>query len=253
LALAQVYLARVEAESAYLAGEQGALSAALTRQVEWSNLHLEASRFDEFLGVATPLAVVEAAQLERRAGLDALSRFPTRGEFRDAFQAYRDQLQGAAEQVERWSEQGAGIGRIDKLHQVRFDLAQADAVLGSINENDSARRTALKSAEQELDALYQSQQQFYSRGTADLFDLARTWSDRQSIYDQAADLKDFKSKESIAAHARDFAQLQTLAERNRNRGGRITADVEYVAGLKAEQDLAALRNSIIDPFRGEGQ
>jgi hypothetical protein len=253
LALAHTYLARAEAESAYLAGEKGEMLGALNRQVEWSQRQLQSREFDAVLGIATPQAVVEAAQLERRAGLDAMPRNPTPEEYRPAFQAYRDQLQGVADMVKRWSEQGEGIGRVDRLHQVRFELAQTDAVLGTLNKNEMARRTALKTAEKELTALYQAQQEFRARGTASLFDLARTWSDRQSIYDQAADLKGFRSQESIKSHAKDFEQLQQFANQTGDHRGRLAADVEFISALKSEQELVALRNSMTDPFRGNRQ
>ncbi len=253
LALAQTALSRVEAESAQLAGDQSAMTAALDRQLDWSQKHLQARTFDAYLGMAPPQSVIEAAQLERRSGLDAMPRNPTAEDYRGAFQAYRDQLKNMADQVERWSDRGSGLGRIDRVHQARFELAQTDAVLGILNRDESARRTALKTAETELTAMFQSQQEFHSKGTAGLFDMARTWSNRQSVYDQAADLKGFVSKETAQSHARDFAQLENIADQTVDRRGRIAADVQFISALKAQQELAALQNTLTDPTRAAGQ
>ena len=242
VALAHVYLSRAEAESAHAAGDQGQVNAALQTQVDWSKQLVGYREFDSNLGMAPPQSVIAAEQLERRASLDALPRDPTRAEYRTAFASYRNQLKGMAEQVDVWSERGAGIGRQDRVHQVRYELAQADAVLGLINGDKSGRRTALQSAQNELTELFQTQREFYSKGTASLFDLARTWSDRQSVLDQGRDLKDFASTKSQAAHAKDLELLETLADRTRDRRGRISADVEFVAALKAERELTALRS-----------
>ncbi len=87
LALARVYLARVDAESASLQGESGAMFAALSRQAESARLHVSLRGFDEALGMAPPQALVEAAQLERRANLEALPRDPSLAEYRTAFGA----------------------------------------------------------------------------------------------------------------------------------------------------------------------
>ncbi len=252
-ALAHVYLARAEAEAAYESGNQGAVNAALHQQADWANRLVQYRQFDNALGIASPQSLVEAEQLERRASLDALPRNPTAAEFRTAFEGYRNQLAGMAEQVGRWSRDDAGIGRQDKLHEVRYEVAQADAILGLINGNNEARRTALESAQTELTSLFQTQKTFYSQGTAGLFDLARTWANRQSVYDQARDLKEFASPKTMASHAGDLEQLQTLADQTRDRRGRIAADVEYIAGLKAERELVALRNSMSDPFHAEAK
>ncbi len=251
VALAHVYLARAEAESAYEAGDQGQVNSALQKQVDWSQQLVKFREFDKNLGIAPPQSVIAAEQLERRASLDALPRNPTTAEYRTAFTSYRNQLEDMAEKVNLWSERGAGIGRQDRVHQVRYELAQADAVLGLINGDKPARRAALQSAQNELTELFQSQREFYNRGTASLFDLARTWADRQAVFDQARNLKDFASTKSTASHAKDLEFLETLADRIRDQRGRISADVEYVAALKAERELTALRNQMTDPFRSK--
>jgi hypothetical protein len=119
LALARTYLARIEAETASLSGEQGRMYQALSRQAESAREHVELRRFDESLGLGSPQAVVASTQLERRADLENLPRNPTMENYRAAFEAYRGQLAEMATEVERWSTQGAGIGREDKLHPVR--------------------------------------------------------------------------------------------------------------------------------------
>ncbi len=142
---------------------------------------------------------------------------------------------------------------MDKLHLLRFEVAQADAILETLNGNEAARQTALKTAERELTNLFESQQQFYRHGTASLFELARTWSDRQSIIDQAKDLKDFHTEESLAAHAQDFQTITDLANQTQDTRGRIAADLEFINALKAEGEFVTLRNSINDPFRSQGR
>lgn len=253
LALANMYLARIDAESASLSGDQGRMYDALSRQAESARQHVELRRFDEFLGIAPPQAVIGAMQLERQADLEALKRNPDLDEYRTAFHAYRGQLAEMVTQVERWSNQGAGIGREDKLHLARFEVAQADAIVAAINGNDSARQSSLETADEELTNLFRSQSEFQKHGTADLFDMARTWSDRQTIYDQAADLKDFPAQPSLTTHARDFQRLEQLANQTQNRQGRIAADVEFISALKAEQDLVTLRNSLTNSFPASGR
>ena len=61
------------------------------------------------------------------------------------------------------------------------------------------------------------------------------------------------AQDAVASHAKDLDQLQTLADQTRDRRGRIAADVEFIAGLKAERELVALRNSLSDPFRSEAR
>lgn len=240
LALTHIWLARAEAVSASEAGDSAAMQAALQRQAEWARRHAALRRFDESLGLADPRSVADADRLERRASLDALPRLPTRVESQAVLQADRDDLKSLAGKVERWSQQGAGIGRGDRLHELRFERAQTDALLSAIHQEESARRSALESAERELNALFQMQRQFHARGTAKLFDLARTWSDRQSLHDQARDLKGFPTKSAKESHDRDFEQLQSLAQQTRDRRGRLAADIEFIAVLKMQQDLARI-------------
>ena len=247
-ALAQAHLARAEAEHAYLNGEKGALESALNRQVEWAHRHVELRGIDAAVGMAAPRERIEATQFARRSNLDALPRYPTAAEYREAYRAYRDDLSDLAQNVERWSEQGAPIGRADKLHQARYALAQADAVLGLLNGNESERRTALRTAEIELNQVLEAQTEFFQNGTADLFDLAQTWQDRQLVYDQAADLNGFTTTESQTAHARDFERLQTYARQTLDRRGRIAADLEFITALSSEQEIADLRKNLSDPF-----
>jgi len=253
LALARSHLARVEGEQAYLQGDRMALRDALNRQVTWSNRHLATRELDHFLGMASPRQVIEAAQFERRSRLEALPRYPTSTEYRLAYQSYRDDLGDLVQNVERWSQQGAGLGRRDEVHRTRFALAQADAILGLLNADDSTRRRALQSAESELDALFETQTEFYRRGTVKLFEMARTWQERQAIYDQATDLRNFPRSQAEAAHARDFEKLETWAAQTRDRRGRIAADLAFISALKSERKIADLRNQLTDPFRMSGR
>ncbi len=252
LALAQSYLARAEAKAAFLAKEDGALTSALNRQFESARRHAQLRRFDESLGMAAPQDVIEAFQLERRAELDAQPSSARVSEYETAFRAYRDQLQTVAQQVEAWSNRGAGIGREDRLHHARYQLAQADAILAGLNQNTSAQKAALKTAETELSALFRSQQEFSTTGTASLFDLARTWSDRDAIYRQARDPKAIYSTASLATHALNFELLETRSNQTFDNRGRIAADREFIAALKAETNLRALKKQLSDPFHKDG-
>lgn len=252
LALAQSQLARMEAEQASFQGDRGAMFAALNREVEWATQHVALRQFDEALGVASPRQVILAKQFERRTRLDSLSQYPTVEEYRNAYEAYRDDLGQYAQQVERWSQQGAGIGRADQLHRVRYELAQANAVLGILDENPRAQTEALKTAEKELTTLFEKQFAYYRKGTTSLFDLARTLADRQSLQDRAAEGTDFLNAETRESHARDFDALLSLSNRVRDRRGRMAADLEFVSALQQERHLVAFRKKMADPFRGDG-
>jgi hypothetical protein len=253
IAAADMHLAR-----ALLARTEAALDGAARRPAQAilsashgdvaAELQVDRRTFDERLGLSTPEAVLDARLQQGVApALDTKSPpdVPPR-----ALADYRDGLAALAARVEVWGRLGAGIGRADRLQNLRIHQAAIDRELAEAALDPAAMEVALSRAVEDSETLHETLSGFHRTGTATLFDLASAWrlrsdliasrpaSEPNSISEPASETP----PPGVAALEQDYEAIARLAAGQRDLRGRHAADVKYIRGLADVTELRALAN-----------
>jgi hypothetical protein len=211
LALSRVALRQAQLDMARLTGSKGAMVALSREQQELAAEHYWLRLQDADLGLASLPDLVQAVSL--------LNVAP---EFR------RNLLKGASEQTVIWESVGAEIGRPDAATRARLDLSWLDGYRdnrkGEIQVNDAAWRQSDELAQ----SLFQQREAYYSKGTATIGDLSRTWELRQQMFRIAAEARYEIPAASRQQHRRNLESLTQLASAITDLRGRHAADVTFV-------------------------
>lgn len=219
-ALAEWALADAEQKLARAGGEPVAAQTAEARRREWAAVHYRLRQRDGNIGAASLPSVVHAASLVVGASRS--------GSERDLLaEEYREQLRRTAALTAEWAERGAGIGRADRVLEARVavDLEQLSPAGEAAPLADPQ---PLHDADGKLQELFAAQAEFHRHGTAELYDLARTWLTWRNLHQAAAQTPDLFSKQQTSGRAAALARLQELADQTPDRRGRIAADVTFV-------------------------
>jgi len=137
---------------------------------------------------------------------------------------YHEHLGQIAKDTNRLSKRGAGVGRKDRVHMAKLELAKTDALIAGADGRQDAALGALHAADRSADQLYQAQLKFHRTGTASLFDLTRTWAERESLHQEIE--HNGQAPKTAGQH-----QLVNLAGNTRDTRGRNAADVALVHSM----------------------
>ena len=227
-------MADAEAQLATWADDPVAFQAAADRRASWAAEHLKQRQVDASIGAASPPAVLHAMSLVVAAD----GRTPDsaiRGEYLSELR--RTQLLTA-----KWGEQGAGIGRVDRLMQVSAVLEVETAVSIEADGRMAIDADAFHQADARFQSLFTTQREFQQHGTAELYDLCRTWIAWRNLHQAAAFDRDLVTTAERSGRESALRSLRELANATEDRRGRIAADVtcvELLTHLDAIDSLGA--------------
>lgn len=238
LALAEWALADAEFSLATTTEDPVALQAASERRAMWAAEHLRRRQADAHIGAASRPAVTNAMSLV----VDSRDRD---GAGRSGFELeYQSELRRVEQLTAVWAEQGAGIGRTDRLIEARLAVNIDSAVATDANGDVVIDRAAFDAANSQLEALFETQREFHRHGTAELFDLCRTWITWRNLHDAARREPDAVSPSQHAGRESALQNLGELAAATKDRRGRIAADVACVQLLTQLNAVDALRTRV---------
>jgi hypothetical protein len=225
VALSQWALADAELELARATEDGAAADALRRRRSGLAATHERIRERDAEFGWASLDATTYARSLTVAAAEDDGVR-PSRAA------EYRDYLTRVAEQTSRWSEDGAGIGRDDRVRRavLRPVLNDLSSALQS-GEHDRAAEL-LDQAHRGFRQSFSHQEELQSRGTASIYDLSRTWLEWRDVQDRAAEQPGLLDNGQIAERNEGLARLSRLADRTTDLRGRRAADVSVVRLLE---------------------
>lgn len=230
-ALAEWALASAEVNLARARGDAVAEQTASVWRREWAAEHYRRRKLDADIGAAS------LAETSQAASFVVLSRSDNAQELAGA--AYTLLLQRIATRTEDWGERGAAVGRTDRLleAEVAVDLDRLTA------EGDDGEFVVdadrFESADRSLRELFSTQLDYHRHGTAEVYDLAQTWSAWRDLHLTASDAPGLVSDDQSAERASALSTLQRLAERQVDRSGRFAADLAYVELLVQFDQLDA--------------
>jgi hypothetical protein len=245
-AFAQAFMARAEANVAFAENRGRAAWDALKQQSEWAARYAQVRWLDESLGLVPPETLLEAELL------DGVASFPPGPRQAEAvarsLRQYRGDLVELQERVRRWSAQGAGIGRSDRVEGTRFELARVDMELAALQGDPRTRRAAFAEAVEASEALHGELTKYHVTGTATLFDIAAAWRQRDTLFREFAATDGPRNDQLLdavaAGLARDYADVVRVAQQTRDLRGRHAGDVHYVRTLEAAGDLREIAAAI---------
>lgn len=157
---------------------------------------------------------------------------------------YQARMQQILINTEKLAQRGADGGRIDHVHQARFDLSRSSLLLAGLSKNEQTASAAFQNADETGRKLLASQSRLYDSGTAKLFDLAQSWSQWQELHGQAKHFDIEIPEASSRQQQSELQRLTELADRQTDLRGRISADVTMVHSLKILTDLRQLAEDI---------
>lgn len=238
LALAEWALADAEAQLATSADDPAALQAATQRRASWAAEHLKQRQIDASIGAASPPAVLHAMSLVVAAEDGGrASNSLLRGE-------YLSELRRTQQLTAKWAEQGAGIGRADLLMQVSAALEAETAVSIEADGRTAIDVDAFHQADARLQTLFTTQREFQQQGTAELYDLCRTWLAWRNLHQAAAFDRDLVSAAERSGRESALQSLTELAAATDDRRGRIAADVTCVELFTQLDAIDSLRAGV---------
>ena len=153
---------------------------------------------------------------------------------------HRRQLGDVASVTTQWRDQGAGIGRTDRVLEARVATHLDRLVAIDGNGDEIIDRESMNSADADLRKLFSAQLEFHRHGTAEVYDLARTWRTWRDLHTTASVSPGLVTEEQTAERNDALQKLQGVADRTHDRRGRIAADVTFVQLLVQLNDVDAL-------------
>ncbi len=155
------------------------------------------------------------------------------------WEAFRPQLAEAVQGVERLGTaaetlNGGGLGRADQVALARFSLASLDCRLAVAREDASAARSAMQSALDASREAFSLQADYQTRGTATIYDLARTLRMRSDLLSEPG----IRPAESLQRElSGDLRSVARLADQTADDRGRRSADVSFVQAIAAQDSI----------------
>ena len=177
---------------------------------------------------------------------DSNSRQPANfGQNVDGLATYHQELSKIVAQTKKLSQQGAGLGRSDRLNMARFELARTAAMLAQVSGDHRAADAAVNQAAAFARQQFETQLEFYQTRTASLYDLTQAWSNRQALLDSTRQAGFETANKTSSQQRNDLQTLLKLAGETTDLRGRNAADVTLVHSLSTLEELKT-RQRVID-------
>lgn len=239
VALARWALADAELELARSSGNSAAESSLQARRSSLAASHERIRERDAAFGWASLDATTYARSLTI-TGDDQQGR-PSRAA------EYQDYLTRVARQTERWSGEGAGIGRADRAERTALRPVLSD--LSHALQTGQTPRGAelLEQAQTGFRQLFIRQEEFQARGTASIYDLSQTWLEWRDVQDRAAEQPGLVEDTQVAERNEALKRLSRLADRTIDLRGRRAADVSVVRLLEHIDRLDLAASQSVEP------
>jgi hypothetical protein len=239
VALAEWAVADAELQLAREGQNTIATGRAALRRSEASREHSRLRQRDADIGWAS----LEATSLA--SSLTVSSALPDETGRAESAADHRTYLALVAERTADWSRDGAGVGRADRVQksELAVDLVDLTADLQA-DRKDQAKQS-MRRADQRLRELFATQQEFYGKGTASLYDLSRTWLAWRELHQMGADKPGLVDSEQLAERQQSRATLSGLADQTLDQRGRHAADITVVRLLEQMDGLEVLRRPAI--------
>jgi hypothetical protein len=227
VALAEWALADAEYELAQAGNDTAVQEQAARRRSEWAAEHVRRREWDVSIGAAPE------SSLARAMGLFAAAEqaSPVQGADQVRRQIYADyvsQLNTIEVLTQEWAAQGAGIGRTDRVLQASVDVDLEHTSSRDAEGQLVVNPQAVHTADSKLQDLFEVQLDFYGHGTADLYDLSRTWTVWRNLHVLASAEPDLLSEQQCTSRTTALETLHGLAAQTGDLRGRNAADVRYV-------------------------
>jgi hypothetical protein len=227
VALAEWALADAEYHLAEAEKNTPVQEQAARRRADWAAEHVRRREWDVSIGAAPE------SSLARAMGLFAAAEHasPEQGadEVRLRIHAdYITQLSTIKVLTQEWAAQGAGIGRADRVLQTAAEVDLEHVASRDAEGKLVLNPQSLQAADATLHELFDVQLDFYGHGTADLYDLSRTWTVWRNLHVLASPKPDLLSDPQRSSRTTALRTLHDLAAQTEDLRGRNAADVKYV-------------------------
>jgi len=235
--------ANAELRLAAVRGDQEAYNRAAEQGTKLAEQHYSL-RLTDFQNGHAPLSLLAKAAnyLTTMSGLPGGSRDPV-GEV-TKYEEYLGVLDDVVSQTQKFAQQGAGIGREDRLYQAQFELARAEGQAALQKRNLELAAQEFNLAENSSEDWLASQLKFHQTGTASLRDVTQAWWSRAELSDisqRSGIMVDDASQRDLET---DFNRLQEIVSNTTDRQGRIAADIAYVKSLGSLESLWARQRAV---------
>ena len=204
-------------------------------RLRYADLEIGLASLRDLARAGSQLTVVNAAAVDDPKSTDSSIASLT---------GYRETLTRILHKTERLTRSGAGVGRIDRVHEARFELGRVSTLLAGLSNDEHAALESFRLADSSAQKLFEAQLGFHVSGTASVFDIARGWFRWQELNHLAARFEIETPETSNARQQNDLQRLTELADRQTDHRGRYAADVTMVHGLRTLQDIRSLATSI---------
>lgn len=222
---------------AELRGDRTAAATALRQRSQLAQRNWEIRKEYLAAGMSDFFQLAQAAELATAGPSDSSGK-PT-AETIAGWEAFRPQLASAVQGVERLGTaaatlNGGGLGRADQVALARFSLASLDCRLAVAREDASAARSAMQSALDSSREAFSLQSDYQTRGTATIYDLARTLRMRSDLLNQPG----IQAAETLQQElSGDLQSVARLAEQTVDDRGRRSADVSFVQAVVTQNTV----------------
>ncbi len=249
VAYAALLTANAELRLAAARGDRDSYTTASARSQELAEAHYTLRETDFNDGLASLPSLSRAASfLTTAIGLPSGDRAnpatadaaPSESKFAD----YLETLKSVVEQTTEFAELGAGVGREDRIHQAKLELAKAEGQLALQQKDLQAAAESFDKALEASQDMFRSQVEFHETGTASLREVADAWWSRVELVDLASRAGLKTDSATAQATETDLEQLNKLVDGTEDREGRIEADVAYVKSLESLQGLWAREQAV---------
>lgn len=151
-------------------------------------------------------------------------------------------LKGIKSEVEWMASQGAGLGRSDLLE---FSKAQLTYAQGNFyqkkNQKEKSRKLFSESMKHAKAAWSERINQYYPHGTASLHDLASSWIMWKASEAKYVELESSNRTDLEMGVKAGLDRMVNVADRIRDRRGRIAGDISLIYCLKDSEILTELK------------
>ncbi len=226
--------------------QQEASGRPLTDRVAIAGTSLEANRSEspDAVRLAQAAAASQSEELSRLVGgppgVPHLGRVASAEELRTQLPAAsRVALVAAANRSEELAHNNMGMGRADRVAKSRLDVDLVDLDQAVASKNGPRISELSARASQSAAALFAAQSGLHRRGTASLYDLAKTWRTWRVI-DRSGIAIDEIVLPDAAPRTQALGELTAVADETADLRGRNAADVTVVRLLAEVNSLDAL-------------
>lgn len=258
--------ARAQRELGILTGNRSVIDAATDTMRRTADQFLLHAAFDAGVGIGQPETVIAAERLAEMVQSPGWSDL-TAGREGSLQSRQVERLEQLQQYVDRWNSVGAGIGNQPRGLQLQLAIQelQLQALAGNPDANSpqilAARHQQLSAALATSDQLMMVERERLADGTGSLFRIADAWMSREQLlhrfsperepagaFPAGSSNTNTTTERDDAVHQAGLEQLQRLSNNTRDRRGRISADLQFVAGLDSLHRLRHEPMTPRDPF-----